>query len=305
MNTWNHGPVEDYAELNRASWDERAPAHAASPRLRGRPVRQRPRRTSARWCGSTCRCSATSAGCAAFTCSATSAPTPSRWPASARDMTGLDFSPPRWRRRARLAGRGRRRRRVRRGRRLRRGRRARPGAVRPGVHRDRRAVLAAGHPPLGAGRGRPAAPGRAAVHPRGPPDAVGARRRPRPTACWRSSTRTSSARSRSVCDEGGTYVETDVVFTHNRTHEWNHGLGEIVTALLERRDGPDRARRARQRAVGRPARPDGARSGAASGGWPTARGGCPTPTRCRPSSAPESGQGATAHLMRRPISFVL
>ena len=30
MNTWNHGPVEDYAELNRASWDERAPAHAAS-----------------------------------------------------------------------------------------------------------------------------------------------------------------------------------------------------------------------------------------------------------------------------------
>ena len=35
----------------------------------------------------------------------------------------------------------------------------------------------------------------------------------------------------SVFDEEGTYVETDVVFTHNRTHEWNHGLGEIVTAL--------------------------------------------------------------------------
>ena len=35
-----------------------------------------------------------------------------------------------------------------------------------------------------------------------------------------------------VFDEGGTYVETDAVFTHNRTHEWNHGLGEIVTALL-------------------------------------------------------------------------
>ena len=35
-----------------------------------------------------------------------------------------------------------------------------------------------------------------------------------------------------VFDEGGTYVETDVVFTHNRTHEWNHGLGEIVTALI-------------------------------------------------------------------------
>ncbi|GAA1707448.1 class I SAM-dependent methyltransferase [Fodinicola feengrottensis] len=31
---------------------------------------------------------------------------------------------------------------------------------------------------------------------------------------------------------GGTYVETDAVFTANTTHEWNHGLGEIVTALL-------------------------------------------------------------------------
>ena len=35
-----------------------------------------------------------------------------------------------------------------------------------------------------------------------------------------------------VFDEGGTYVETDAVFTHNRTHEWNHGLGEIVSALM-------------------------------------------------------------------------
>jgi SAM-dependent methyltransferase len=33
--------------------------------------------------------------------------------------------------------------------------------------------------------------------------------------------------------EGGTYVSTDAAFTHNTTHEWNHGLGEIVTALLE------------------------------------------------------------------------
>lgn len=36
-----------------------------------------------------------------------------------------------------------------------------------------------------------------------------------------------------VWTEGGTYVETDAVFTHNTTHEWNHGLGEIVTALIE------------------------------------------------------------------------
>lgn len=36
-----------------------------------------------------------------------------------------------------------------------------------------------------------------------------------------------------VWDEPGTYVETDVVFEHTVTHEWNHGLGEIVTALLD------------------------------------------------------------------------
>ena len=36
-----------------------------------------------------------------------------------------------------------------------------------------------------------------------------------------------------VWDEGGTYVQTDVVFTANVTHEWNHGLGEIYTALTD------------------------------------------------------------------------
>ena len=36
----------------------------------------------------------------------------------------------------------------------------------------------------------------------------------------------------SVWDEPGTYVESDVDFQHTVTHEWNHGLGEIVTALL-------------------------------------------------------------------------
>jgi SAM-dependent methyltransferase len=36
-----------------------------------------------------------------------------------------------------------------------------------------------------------------------------------------------------VIDEGGTYVPTDIEFTHNVTHEWNHGLGEIVTALFD------------------------------------------------------------------------
>lgn len=36
-----------------------------------------------------------------------------------------------------------------------------------------------------------------------------------------------------VWDEPGTYVETDVTFTHTRSYEWNHGLGEVVTALLD------------------------------------------------------------------------
>jgi SAM-dependent methyltransferase len=33
-------------------------------------------------------------------------------------------------------------------------------------------------------------------------------------------------------DEPGTYVETAVQFAHTRSHSWNHGLGEIVGALL-------------------------------------------------------------------------
>jgi SAM-dependent methyltransferase len=36
-----------------------------------------------------------------------------------------------------------------------------------------------------------------------------------------------------VLDEEGTYVETEVAFEHNLTHEWNHGLGQIITAVLD------------------------------------------------------------------------
>jgi SAM-dependent methyltransferase len=36
-----------------------------------------------------------------------------------------------------------------------------------------------------------------------------------------------------VYDDGGTYVNTDVEFQHKRTLEWNHGLGETVTAVLD------------------------------------------------------------------------
>jgi SAM-dependent methyltransferase len=34
-------------------------------------------------------------------------------------------------------------------------------------------------------------------------------------------------------EEGTTYVSTDVVFSKNVTHEWNHGLAEIITALMD------------------------------------------------------------------------
>ena len=37
-----------------------------------------------------------------------------------------------------------------------------------------------------------------------------------------------------VWTEGGTYVQTQETFEHNTTHSWNHGLGEIVSALLAR-----------------------------------------------------------------------
>lgn len=36
-----------------------------------------------------------------------------------------------------------------------------------------------------------------------------------------------------VIDEPGTYVRTDEVFTHNLTAEWNHGIGQLVTAVLD------------------------------------------------------------------------
>ena len=35
-----------------------------------------------------------------------------------------------------------------------------------------------------------------------------------------------------VWDDATTYVETDVVIEHSRTMDWNHGLGEVVGALL-------------------------------------------------------------------------
>jgi SAM-dependent methyltransferase len=35
-----------------------------------------------------------------------------------------------------------------------------------------------------------------------------------------------------VESDGGTYVQTDAVFQQTTTHSWNHGLGEVVSALI-------------------------------------------------------------------------
>src|SRR5215831_14536585 len=36
-----------------------------------------------------------------------------------------------------------------------------------------------------------------------------------------------------IAEEAGTYVATEAQFSQNVTHQWNHGIGEVVTALLE------------------------------------------------------------------------
>jgi SAM-dependent methyltransferase len=36
-----------------------------------------------------------------------------------------------------------------------------------------------------------------------------------------------------VLEFDGTYVDTDVTFNNRLTHQWNHGLGEIVSAVLD------------------------------------------------------------------------
>ncbi len=42
-----------------------------------------------------------------------------------------------------------------------------------------------------------------------------------------------AARQPDAFEEEGTYVRTESTFTNNLSYSWNHGLGEIVTALLD------------------------------------------------------------------------
>jgi SAM-dependent methyltransferase len=230
MNTWNHGPVEDYAELNRASWDERAPAHAASRDYAVDQFASDPGHLS-----EVVRFDLPLLGdigglrCVHLQCHiGTDTVSLARLGA---DMTGLDFSPAslaQARRIARLAGAD-----------------VRfveaavydaPGALGPelfdlvytgigalcwlpDIARWARVV---------AGLLRPG--GRLFIREGHP--VLWALDDPRPDGLLAVEYPYFEREEPMVFDEGGTYVETDAVFTHNRTHEWNHGLGEIVTALM-------------------------------------------------------------------------
>ena len=230
MNTWNHGPVEDYAELNRASWDERAPAHAASRDYAVDRFATDPGHLS-----EVVRFDLPLLGdigglrCIHLQCHiGTDTVSLARLGA---DMTGLDFSPAslaQARRIARLAGAD-----------------VRfveaavydaPGALGPelfdlvytgigalcwlpDIARWARVV---------AGLLRPG--GRLFIREGHP--VLWALDDPRPDGLLAVEYPYFEREEPMVFDEGGTYVETDAVFTHNRTHEWNHGLGEIVSALM-------------------------------------------------------------------------
>jgi SAM-dependent methyltransferase len=227
---WNHGPVEDYAELNRASWDERAPAHAASPdyavgRFASDPAHlSEVVRFDLPLLGDIAGLRGVHLQCHIGTDTISLA----RLGAT---MTGLDFSPASLAQARRIAGLA--------GADIRfvqaevydaltvlepasfdlvytgigalcwlpdiaRWAAVVAGLLRPGG----RLFIREGHPMLWALED-------------GRPDHLLVVEYPY-----------FERAEPMVFDEGGTYVETDAVFTHNRTHEWNHGLGEIITALM-------------------------------------------------------------------------
>jgi len=230
MDTWNHGPVEDYAELNRASWDERAPAHAASPdygvdRFASDPaylsevVRfDRPRLgdiTGLRGAHLQCHIGTDTISLARL----------------GAGMTGLDFSPASIAQARRIAGLA--------------------GADVRFVQAEVYDALTVLEPAsfdlvytgigalcwlpdiarwaaVAAGLLRPG--GRLFIREGHP--MLWALADPRPDRLLVVEYPYFEREEPMVFDEGGTYVETDAVFTHNRTHEWNHGLGEIITALM-------------------------------------------------------------------------
>ena len=140
------------------------------------------------------------------------------------------------------------------------------------------------------GRRRAAAARRPAVHPRGPPGAVGARR---PAARRPARARLPVLRAGPSRRSGTRAARTSrpiTSFTQNRHARVEPRPRRDRHGPARRRPGADGARGARPRAVGRAARSDDARSAAASAGSPTGPSGCRTATRCRRASARRGGQ---------------
>ena len=178
--------------------------------------------------------------------------------------------------------------------------------LRPGLHGRRGAQLAPRHRGLGRGGRRLLRPG-GRLHLREGHPMLWSLDGPRPDGLLSVEYPYFEVAQPSTFDEPGTYVATDHEFVHNRTYEWNHGLGEIVTALLDAGLSLTDARRARLGAVGRAARDDGDLAEASSASA-TDRSACPTatPSRSRDrrrtgvrTSAPAASSTATGE---RPIS---
>jgi SAM-dependent methyltransferase len=92
-----------------------------------------------------------------------------------------------------------------------------------------------------------------------------------------------------IFDDAGTYVDTDATFTSTRSHEWNHGIGEVVTAVLG--EGLRLTELVEHDSVplGGPFPGRWSSMTRANGGWPSTHDASRPATRCRPSRADPAG----------------
>ena len=191
------------------------------------------------------------------------------------------------------------------GRCVRRGGGLRRGAFRPRLHRDRCAVLAAGHRPLGSGGRATAAPGRPALPPRGSSGALVAGRSPtgrvagHPHALLRATRADGLGRRRHLRQHRAPVRQHRLPRLESRPGR----SGDLGPGCRPDRDRTDRARHG---SVERPPRRDG-RGRRESGGCGTGRSDSPARTRCRPASrkpadlALRPGRGRARGTARRSL----
>ena len=281
------GGMDDYLEVNRLNWDERAPAHAASPDYGFDRFVADPEHLSGvvrfdlPLLGDVTGLTGIHLQCHIGTDTLSLARLGAR-------MTGLDLSPASLEQARRLAAEAGPAGRLRRGRYVLRAAGPRRAHVRPRLHRHRRAVLAARHRPVGGGRRRPPRAGRTALPARGAPDDVGGRR----PAHRRAQPGLRLLRDPRALGRGGArHLRRD-------RHRVRQQPRDLVEPRPRRdRDRPaiarvrgHRPRRAPQRAVGRAARPDDRRRRPRRVvARPSTATGCRSATRCRPAS-PDTGR---------------